>query len=74
MGTVGGGGKREFTVLGDTVNVAFRLEGMAGKLNVEFLVSAATAEHIKDAWRLKNLGRVNVEGRSGEIVVFTLEQ
>ncbi len=72
MGTVGGAGKRDFTVLGDTVNVAFRLEGIAGKLDTFFLCSAATADLVKDVYEVKDLGKVNVEGRSGEIKVFTL--
>ena len=73
MGMVGGGGRRDFTVLGDTVNVAFRLEGVAGKLSTDFILSAGTAEFVKDAFPLKSLGKVNLEGRSGEVGVFTLE-
>lgn len=73
MGTIGGAGKRDFTVLGDTVNVAFRLEGIAGDLNTDFLVSAKTASYLKDLFKLKNLGEVAVAGRTGQVEVFTVE-
>ena len=72
MGTVGGAGKRDFTVLGDTVNVAFRLEGVAGDLQTNFIMSASTAEHVEDSIELSSLGVVSVSGRKGEVSVFTL--
>ena len=72
MGTVGGAGSREFTVLGDTVNIAFRLEGVAGELKTDMLLSAKTAAHIGDRLPMKSLGEVEVTGRSGQIEVYTL--
>lgn len=72
MGTVGGAGKRDFTVLGDTVNVAFRLEGVAGDMNTDFIFSNATSELISDRFPVEPLGEVNVAGRTGEISVYKL--
>ncbi len=71
MGTVGGAGKRDFTVLGDTVNVAFRLESIAKLKGTDFILSKATADKVKDEFPLTPLGSVNVAGRSGEIEVFS---
>ena len=73
MGTVGGAGSRDFTVLGDTVNVAFRLEGIAGELNTNYIISDKTAELLGDEFKLKSLGEVNVAGRSGNVEVYTFE-
>ena len=72
MGTVGGAGKRDFTVLGDTVNIAFRLESVAGKLGTSFIFSRATADFIQKEIPVKGLGDINVEGRQGQVSVFTL--
>jgi predicted metal-dependent HD superfamily phosphohydrolase len=71
MGTVGGAGRRDFTVLGDTVNVAFRLEGIAGKLGTKFILSEASAKLIDDKFPLASLGNVEVEGRTGEVAVYS---
>jgi len=71
MGTVGGAGKRDFTVLGDTVNVAFRLESIGKQQGTKYILSKATADMVQDEFSLKPLGSVNVAGRSGEIEVFS---
>ena len=71
MGTVGGAGRRDFTVLGDTVNVAFRLEGIGGKLGTKFILSEASAKLIDDKYPLVSLGEVEVEGRTGDVVVYS---
>ena len=72
MGTVGGAGRRDFTVLGDTVNVAFRLESIATKLDTDFIMSAVTADHVRAKHPVRPLGEVNLEGRRGNVSVFTL--
>ena len=72
VGTVGGAAVRDYTVLGDVVNVAFRLDGIASKLGYDLLMSDSTAEYVKDAFKLKNLGMVDVKGRSRKVHVFTL--
>jgi len=45
---------------------------VAGDLKTDFILSEATAEHVKDQFDLKSLGKVSVAGRTGEIVVYTL--
>lgn len=70
IGPVGSRGARAFTVLGDVVNVAFRLDNIGSELEHEFLVSAATAQYLKDAFQLKKLGEFNVKGRSQSVEVY----
>jgi class 3 adenylate cyclase len=41
-GTVGGGGRLEFTVIGDTVNTAARVEGVTRETGDEVLITEAT--------------------------------
>lgn len=71
MGSVGSRGARAFTVLGDVVNVAFRLDSIGSELDHEFLVSAETAQYVKNALQLKKLGMFSVKGRSQTVEVYT---
>ena len=72
MGTLGSKGARDFTVLGDTVNVAFRLESVGAQKEVDLIFSKATAEYLGEGYQPKSLGSVIVEGRTENIEVFTL--
>ena len=72
IGTVGKRGVQDFTVLGDAVNVAFRLDKIGSKHGLDFLLTSSTAEHIKEIFELKQLGPYVVKGKKEKIEVFTL--
>ncbi len=76
MGDIGGGeglGQRfEFAVIGDTVNVASRLERMTRELGVSLLVSDRVAQLLTERPEtLRSLGPHHIDGRSRSIVVWT---
>jgi adenylate cyclase len=73
QGTLGGARARDFTVLGDTVNLAFRLNDIAGTLNQNIILSAETKRLIQSAFVLTPLGSSAVEGRSGRVEMFTID-
>jgi adenylate cyclase len=72
MGTLGGAKARDFTVLGDTVNIAFRLNDLAGKINQDIVISAETAKLIEDTFVVEPLGHTPVEGKSIPVEIFSL--
>lgn len=41
-GTIGGGGRRDFTVIGDTVNTAARVEAVTREIGDDIVITAAT--------------------------------
>ncbi len=71
-GSVGGGGRRAYTVHGDTVNLAARLQDMAKHRGERSLMDGVTADALRsEDVRLVD-DSVSVRGRTQTIAIFTL--
>jgi adenylate cyclase len=73
-GSLGTREAREFTVLGDSINVAFRLESVAGQFQTTMILGAQTAALVQPQLTVRTLGSVELEGRVGEETVYTLTE
>jgi adenylate cyclase len=67
-GTVGTENQMEYTVIGDKVNLAARLESNAKPGQI--LVSESTYKQVADRVRAHSLGVMNVKGKEEEVTVY----
>lgn len=71
-GAVGARDRLVFTVHGDEVNVAARLEQLNKQYKTYVLVSEQTKAAAGDGWNFKPIGEVTVRGRSQPTAVYTV--
>lgn len=73
-GTVGGRGRRSYTLYGDTVNLAQRLEAHNKALGTHLLVDQSTWEAAGQPIALTDAGPCPVRGRDAGTVIYRLGQ
>jgi adenylate cyclase len=70
-GNIGLAGKKmEYTVIGDTVNLASRLEGTAKYYGITYLVGDATYLSANDVCRYRELDKIRVIGRHLPVTIY----
>jgi adenylate cyclase len=73
-GNVGSPERLNYTVLGDTVNLASRLQGLTKEYHVPLIISGATHAHVATEFPCRSLGKAAVRGRQEETDLYTAEQ
>ena len=72
MGNIGSARKIEYTVIGDSVNSAFRLEGLNKTYGTRIILSEFTAAGLDERFILRELDRVRVKGKENPVTIHEL--
>lgn len=72
VGNMGSTMRMDYTAMGDTINLASRLEGANKYYKTYTMISSRTYEMIKDAFEVRELDKIRVVGKNEPITVYEL--
>jgi adenylate cyclase len=70
-GSIGGGGRLNFSVIGDAVNIAARVEAATRELEEEVLFTAATRDKLAETIEVTPHGPRNLRGKDEPVELFS---
>jgi adenylate cyclase len=69
VGNFGGQQRFDYSAIGDTVNLASRIEGLTRHFKVHLLVNHQTLEEAADGFIMRNIGAVRVKGKQQAVEI-----
>ena len=72
-GNIGSKIKTDYTLIGDTVNVASRVEGLTRQFPYTMILTEAAKQQCADSWTFIDLGSRQVKGKKESINIYSLD-
>lgn len=72
IGNVGSQSRFDYTAVGDSVNLASRLEGLTKMYNAHIIISENTAVNLSSQFVTRPLDKVKVKGKNNAVLIYEL--
>lgn len=72
VGNMGSKTRMDYTMMGDSVNLAARLEGVNKQYGTQTMISQFTYEFVKDDVEVRELDRIRVVGKAEPVTIYEL--
>ena len=72
VGNMGSAKRLAWTVMGDNVNLASRLEGMTKEYRTQIIISETTYAQVKDQFVAREVDKIRVKGKRHPVTIYQL--